>query len=253
MCHLALILASSLALWQEAADRPQRATIVVRAPGAAKLFIDDISFAQRTVVTPPLEPGYIYHYTMRMELARDGQVFRSSRKVPVRAGTTTTVDFGDPSPAKVELSPGKPAVKLPAQATPAADFQLSREEQQLLDLTNKERADAGLAPLRPNRKLFQAAREHSANMARQEKLDHTLDEKGPSERIREAGYQGYNWGENIAYGMPTPAGAIQVWMNSEGHRGNILNSDYTEIGLGIVATDRGVRYYTQVFGRHFGR
>jgi len=146
----------------------------------------------------------------------------------------------------------KPAAhKSTAAVSKDVGFALSARERTLLELTNKEREKEGLKLLRANPKLFAAARAHSANMARQDKLAHELDDKKPDERMRAAGYEGANWGENIAGGMPTPATAMEVWMNSEGHRGNILNPGYSEIGIGIATNERGVPYYTQVFGTPF--
>jgi len=70
----------------------------------------------------------------------------------------------------------------------------------------------------------------------------------PGERVRAAGYIPINWGENIAAGYSTAAEAVAGWMSSEGHRDNLLNPGFTEIGLGIVADERGNLFYTQVFG-----
>jgi len=134
-----------------------------------------------------------------------------------------------------------------------AEFTLSREEQAVLDLTNAERQKAGLAALKPNEKLFQAARGHSANMARQEVLAHTLDEQGPGERLRKAGYRASTWGENCAAGQRTPEEAVSSWMGSEGHRQNLLGQQFTEIGLGIAVSGSGTRYWTQVFGTPGGQ
>jgi uncharacterized protein YkwD len=128
------------------------------------------------------------------------------------------------------------------------DFTLAAMEQSLLELTNQERAKEGLQPLRASAKLFQAARSHSTNMASQGQMAHELDGKNPGDRLREVGYVGSNWGENVAAGQRTPAEVVEGWMNSEGHRRNILNPQYTEIGLGIAGGDRGGYYWTQVFG-----
>ena len=125
-------------------------------------------------------------------------------------------------------------------------FTLSKEEQQVLDLTNKERKDAGLKALTANEKLFKAARAHSENMAKKDELNHTLDGKGPSERLADSGYGFRSLGENCAAGQRTPAEAITSWMNSEGHKANLL-SEHAEIGIGIAATADGKKYWTQVF------
>lgn len=228
----------------------ESAYIVVRLPASARLYIDDTLLKQtgerRRFVTPPLEQGYVYASTLRMELAVDGGVVSFSKRIEMRAGQTVNVDLGLPAAEVAKPAPQKQPI--PAGKSVEADT-LSRAETEVLRITNKERQDAGLGPLTINATLMKAARQHSANMARQRKMDHVLDEKDPSDRLRELSYRGLAWGENIAYGMPTAADAMRAWMDSEGHRANILNESYNEIGLGIVTDERGVPYYTQVFGR----
>src|SRR5947208_16899048 len=72
----------------------------------------------------------------------------------------------------------------------ADKFELTKDEQKLLELTNKERAKKKLSALKPNPQLFKAARAHSANMARQEKMEQVLDAKSPGQPARSAGYTG---------------------------------------------------------------
>jgi uncharacterized protein YkwD len=141
------------------------------------------------------------------------------------------------------------AVSLPAASAPRIDFnwEPSQEERVLLELINKEREKEGLKPLRFNKKLFLAARGHSLNMAKQGKMSHELNDKSPGDRLREIGYRSAGWGENIAAGL-SPVQAIAAWMDSEGHRGNILNPNFREIGIGIAVNERGMRFFTQVFG-----
>lgn len=131
----------------------------------------------------------------------------------------------------------------------AKDFKLSDDEQGVLDATNAERKAAGLPALKANPKLFSAARGHSANMAKQGKFDHVLDEKTPADRVKAAGYTFRACGENIAWNSPTPAEALRIWMDSPGHKANILNKDFTEIGVAVAKNDKGEPYWTQVFGR----
>jgi len=152
---------------------------------------------------------------------------------------------------------GASTARTPAPEKPAdkatVDFSLSPEEQAILNLTNDERKKADVPALKPNEKLFQAARAHSANMARQNKLSHTLDDERPGERIRKAGYHAATWGENCAAGQRTPAEAVSSWMHSEGHRRNILNPQYSEIGIGVAVSEDGTRYSTQVLGSPSGQ
>lgn len=133
---------------------------------------------------------------------------------------------------------------------PRSDVELSKEEQFVLDRTNEARAKESLSPLKPNKILMQAARNHSSNMARQGRMEHELDGKTPADRASALGYVYQNLGENIASGLPlSPEDAIKTWMKSEGHRKNILGKEYQEIGIGIARNARGETYYTQVFGR----
>jgi uncharacterized protein YkwD len=130
-------------------------------------------------------------------------------------------------------------------------FKLSAEEQGVIDLTNAERkkADKSLEPLKMNPKLMEAARKHAANMAAQEKLEHELDCKTPADRAEAAGYEWSAIGENIAQGQETPKKVVAGWMDSPPHRGNILNSEYTEIGVAVAKSKSGELYWVQVFGK----
>jgi uncharacterized protein YkwD len=128
---------------------------------------------------------------------------------------------------------------------------LSPEEQKILDLTNEARKKVKLAPLKINFTLIIAARGHSRNMAKQRKMDHKLNGKGPAERIKDAGYRAAYYGENIAFGFGefgAPEKIFQGWMDSKGHRKNILTATFREIGIGTYTNDAGEMFYTQVFG-----
>jgi uncharacterized protein YkwD len=132
-------------------------------------------------------------------------------------------------------------------------FKMSEEEAKLLELTNLERKKKELPPLKASPLLFKLARAHSANMAKQQLLDHTLDEKSPFDRMKDAGYQFQKGGENIAEGDESIGIAVIIrnWMESKKHRANILDPEYTEIGLGVGRAKGGKIYYTQVFGKPF--
>ena len=142
------------------------------------------------------------------------------------------------------------AMLLPA-ACAGDKLTLTAAEKLVLDLTNQERKKHDLPPLTLNPTLFKVARAHSENMGRQMKMEHTLDEKTAFDRLRAAGYKYAAAGENIGSGDPrAPVTLVmQAWMESEGHRANILNKEYTEIGVGVGRDKEGNLYYTQVFGR----
>ncbi|MBE3007702.1 CAP domain-containing protein [Microbispora sp. NEAU-D428] len=120
-------------------------------------------------------------------------------------------------------------------------------ENEVVRLTNAERAKAGCGPLKHDPRLRAAAYAHSANMSAQNKMEHVLDGRDPGYRITLAGYTWRAYGENIAKGYGTAQAVVQGWMNSPGHRQNILNCNYTDIGVGYVAA--GGPYWTQDFGR----
>lgn len=122
--------------------------------------------------------------------------------------------------------------------------------QRVLDLTNMERSKAGLPPLTFNPQLAAAAQKHSQDMA----LGDFFDHRQMVERVRAEGYQYSQVGENIYAGPATPEEAVAGWMKSEGHRRNILNPLFRELGVGyyFLENDQGnvksKHYWTQVFG-----
>jgi uncharacterized protein YkwD len=126
---------------------------------------------------------------------------------------------------------------------------LTKDEQQFLELTNKERAKEKLPPLKINPVLTKVARAHSANMARQGKMEHNLDGKRPAQRVKESGYEYATVSENIARGEETPAEMMKLLMESPVHRKNILGPRFTEIGIGQFRAKDGRVYTTQVFAK----
>jgi uncharacterized protein YkwD len=122
------------------------------------------------------------------------------------------------------------------------------QEIELLALTNKERTHKGLQPLKMNANLVHVARDHSASMARRHHLSHTVKGKSFAYRIKKANYPLAKAGENIARSKRSFPHVIRLWMKSPGHRKNILNPHFKEIGIGIATTSSGDRYFTQVFG-----
>ncbi len=116
-----------------------------------------------------------------------------------------------------------------------------------MSLTNAERAKQGCKPLRIDSRLVVAARKHSADMAAKNYFDHT-SRNGDSawKRMEDASYSSPG-AENIAKGYPTAAAVVKGWMNSPGHRANILNCGLRAIGVGM-ASGPGGPLWTQDFG-----
>jgi uncharacterized protein YkwD len=119
------------------------------------------------------------------------------------------------------------------------------------DLTNVERTRAGLAALSVNARLNTAAQLQADQLAALQVLEHEVPNglyPTPLDRLGAAGYQWQAYGENLASGYPSASGAMTGWMNSAGHRANILNSTFSDIGTAYVVDATGRPYYVQVFG-----
>lgn len=119
--------------------------------------------------------------------------------------------------------------------------------QQVLNIVNSERGRVGLSPLRLHSQLTAAAQAHSNDMARHNFMSHTgSDGSSPFDRMKRYGYNFRRAGENVAAGQSSPQDVMRAWMNSSGHRANILNSNYRDIGIGYARGNRP--YWTQTFG-----
>jgi uncharacterized protein YkwD len=138
---------------------------------------------------------------------------------------------------------------LAQKPVPEPEPYLSSEEKALLQLTNEARKKEGLPELKVNAKLLKAARGHSANMAKQEKMAHELDDKEPADRAKDAGYAIGHLGENVAYGQLTPAEAMDTWLKSDEHRAIILDKDFVDMGMGVAKSANGTLYWAQLFAR----
>lgn len=131
-----------------------------------------------------------------------------------------------------------------AYATPGCGTAI---EQAQLALTNAARAEDGDAPLRCDVLMTRVARAHSQDMCDQRYFSHTnLDGLSPFQRMRAAGVSYTTAAENIAQGQRTADDVHTSWMNSPGHRTNILNGAYGRIGIGLAECS-GRMYWTQVF------
>ncbi|GGA89674.1 CAP domain-containing protein [Ornithinibacillus halotolerans] len=129
----------------------------------------------------------------------------------------------------------------------AENHGLSEFESEVVTLTNRERTQAGLAPLEVDTALSNVAREKSNDMHRNNYFSHTSPTYGsPFDMMRDFGITYQSAGENIAAGQQTPAEVVQAWMNSQGHRENILNGNFTHIGVGYNPEGR---QWTQMFIR----
>ncbi|MFJ3921861.1 CAP domain-containing protein [Streptomyces sp. NPDC090022] len=173
---------------------------------------------------------------------------------------------GQDAPAPQETRPATPAAEPPTEAEPPAADRPARPAParpappvvtqpptapasgpaaEVVALVNKERAKAGCSALTVNAKLTAAAQGHSQDMAAHSTMSHTgSDGSDPGRRITRAGYTWSTYGENVAYGYSSPEQVMTGWMNSPGHRQNILNCSFKEIGVGLAQPNS---YWTQAF------
>ncbi|OQR55569.1 CAP domain-containing protein [Bacillus sp. CDB3] len=140
----------------------------------------------------------------------------------------------------------KPAEQKPAEQKPAEEAKsLSEFEQRVVELTNAERAKQGLSALQIDTELSKVARIKSEDMQKNNYFDHNSPTYGsPFDMMKKFGISYTSAGENIAQGQRTPEEVVQAWMNSAGHRANILNNGFTHIGVGYVESGN---YWTQQF------
>ncbi|MFE7783266.1 CAP domain-containing protein [Streptomyces nigrescens] len=142
---------------------------------------------------------------------------------------------------------GRPSAPAP-KATTSGNSKIDRYEAEIHRLVNKARAEHGCAPLHRDPRMDKAARLHSQDMAAHSHYSHTsTDGKGPKERMEAQGYQDAS-AENIDAWPTTPQGAFDAWMDSPGHRANILGCKSKGTGIGVALGGKHRAYWTQDFG-----
>jgi len=155
--------------------------------------------------------------------------------------TETNQQTNKPSNPQNNTTTTPPTTSKPTTST----SDVNAFEQEVVKLTNAERTKAGLKALQTDDKLMAAAREKSQDMQSKNYFSHTSPTFGsPFDRMKALGITYKSAGENIAQGQRTPQEVVQAWMDSPGHRANILNANYTHIGVGYVKSGN---YWTQQF------
>lgn len=150
----------------------------------------------------------------------------------------------DNTAATVQKS-AKPATNNTAVASTKSNY-----EQRVAELVNVEREKNGLQSLAFNSSISNVARTKSKDMADNNYFAHQSPTYGSAaDMLTQNGIKWTAWGENIASGQDTPEEVVNAWMNSEGHRANILSPDFTKIGVGYVTSSSGTPYWTQMFTR----
>mgnify|MGYP002536659624 CR=1 FL=1 len=161
-------------------------------------------------------------------------------------GNTATITFPG-----CNLPENKPETTPPSEDTntpenkPEADKELTFAEQ-VVELVNQERTKAGLSAVTLDQNIASAA------LVRAKEIETSFSHTRPngskfSTALTEQGVTFKGAGENIAWGQKSPEAVIQAWMNSEGHRANILNKNFTKIGVGYYQNAAGRNFWTQLF------
>ena len=144
----------------------------------------------------------------------------------------------------------KPETDKPSQEENNTNTSVSSYEKQVVDLVNAERAKNGLSALTLDTSVSKVARVKSQDMATNNYFSHESPTYGRAgDMLKQFGIKYTAWGENIASGQKTPQEVVTAWMNSSGHRANILASDFTKIGVGYAKNSNGKAYWTQMFIR----
>ncbi len=147
-----------------------------------------------------------------------------------------------------QYTPQAPAGQTSSAIAAVGSMQMSSWEWQVVSLVNAARTKAGLKPLRASAELSRVARFKSADMRDRNYFSHQSPAYGsPFQMIRNFGVSYRTAGENIAAGQRTPQEVMNAWMNSSGHRANILNPNYTHVGIGTAGSSRYGLLFTQMF------
>ncbi|MBL8050581.1 MAG: hypothetical protein JNM46_05110 [Anaerolineales bacterium] len=143
------------------------------------------------------------------------------------------------------------SAEVPALCETANDASAVAFAEEVIRLTNVERKKVGAVAVTAQAQLTQAAQTHSIDMACNQFFSHTgSDGSTPFQRIFRFGYSYASAAENVAAGYATPADVVKGWMASTGHKTNMLNKNFTEIGIGYVFTSQGYfHYWTMVLAK----
>lgn len=139
-------------------------------------------------------------------------------------------------------------VEKPEDNNNSSNGEFASFQKEVLRLVNVERSKMGLKELTLNTELSRVATLKSQDMIDKNYFSHTSPTYGsPFDMMKKFNISYRTAGENIAMGQKTPAQVVEAWMNSEGHRANILNANYTDLGVGVAKSSKGTIYWTQMF------
>jgi uncharacterized protein YkwD len=129
--------------------------------------------------------------------------------------------------------------------TGSVDAAVHHPRRHVAVLVNTRRIEHGLRPLRLVPAVIRAAQNHSRDQARMQLMTHTgSDGSSCGDRLTRQGYRWSAWGENVAMGYPTARSVVRAWMHSAGHRANILNPRFRDVGVGLRRSADGTPYWT---------
>jgi uncharacterized YkwD family protein len=155
-----------------------------------------------------------------------------------------------------EIIAANPQIKNPALIYPNQKLTIPNiddvksVENEVIKLVNAERSKKGLPALKANWELSRVARMKSQDMINKNYFAHQSPTYGsPFDMMETFGIRFSSAGENIAKGQQSASQVMNAWMNSPGHRSNILSSSYSEIGVGLATSKNGTKYWTQMFIR----
>ncbi|WP_162036695.1 CAP domain-containing protein [Chengkuizengella sediminis] len=224
----------------EIIDRTKVAEILARADGQEKSGADAIQYILDQKFSEGKTSATVKGYAGKDTLTRAEaiQFIKNALDEGIKTDEKKVVHTPSQPPSNNEGTTEQ-------ETTQKGSFKISAYEQEVVDLVNVERAQYDLPPLKVDKKLSEVARIKSADMQSKEYFDHTSPTYGsPFDMMRSFGVSYRSAAENIAYGQRTPQEVVNAWMNSSGHRKNILSSSSTHIGVGYI--EQG-NYWTQMF------
>lgn len=175
------------------------------------------------------QPATAYNTQEEAQTSRSYNTARTTRTTP-----------------QTETNYAQPQQKAETTSAPASSN--TSYEQRVAQLVNAERQKNGLQPLTFDRSISNVARLKSKDMADNNYFAHQSSRYGSAgDMMKNQGINWSAWGENIASGQRSPEAVVTAWMNSEGHKANILSPDFGKIGVGYVTSSNGTPYWTQMF------
>lgn len=233
----------------------KKALLTVAAAAAVVMANPILNKAHAATFTPTTqEKVYVYKASNMDEINSIIEKYLASLGMTVSQNTVkqpapTPAPAPAPTTEQTTQASTTPVQQEPAQAetttTSESTYNLSAYEQKVVDLTNQERAKNGLPALKVDLSLSKMARDKSQDMSTNHYFSHTSPTYGsPFDMMKKYGITYRYAGENIAMGQRTPEEVVTAWLNSEGHRKNILSPNFTYIGVGYVANGN---YWTQEF------